>query len=109
MITRYAWRLAVSLAFLAQCWIAVAPLSEGRGLGLSAHVENAGNHRGHFTHDEASCPACSVLSLHVLTSHPVVIPVPAGPPVFRPVAPAASWTEAVITPSSQPRAPPSFV
>ena len=67
VLKRYGWRAATLLAFLAQCWIAVAPLSESRGFGLSAHVENAGNHRGHFTHDEATCAACSVLSLHVLS------------------------------------------
>lgn len=97
------------LAILAQCWIVVAPLSDSRGFGLSAHVEGTGNHRGHFTHDEASCAACSVLSLHALTSHPAVVPVPPGHPVFRSVVTAEAWIEPLLLKSVQPRAPPSFV
>jgi hypothetical protein len=97
------------LAILAQCWIAVAPLSESRGFGLSAHVEATGNHRGHFTHDAASCAACSVLSLHALSSHPAAVPVPPGQPVFRPVTTAEAWIEARQLESVQPRAPPEFV
>ncbi|HSU97759.1 MAG TPA: hypothetical protein VLI40_11050 [Gemmatimonadaceae bacterium] len=87
----------------------VAPLSESRGFGLSAHVEAAGNHRGHFTHDEASCAACSVLSLHALSSHPAAVPSPPGHPVFRPVTTAEAWIEALQLKAIQPRAPPASV
>ncbi|MES2356803.1 MAG: hypothetical protein V4529_00490 [Gemmatimonadota bacterium] len=87
----------------------MAPLSESRGFGLSAHVEAAGNHRGHFTHDAASCAACSVLSLHALSSHPAAVPVPPGQPVFRPVTTAEGWIEALQLKSTQPRAPPASV
>jgi hypothetical protein len=93
---------------LAQCWIAVAPLSESRGVGLSAHIEGAGNHRGHYTHEAASCAACSVLSLHVLSSNAAVIPVPAGQPLARVSVTPAVWTEPPRIHSSRPRAPPSF-
>ncbi len=106
---RLAWRIAAVLAVLAQCWIAVAPLSESRGFGLSAHVEGAGNHRGHFTHDEASCAACSVLSLHALSPHPAAVPIPPGQPIFRPVTTAEAWIETLRLPSAQPRAPPASV
>lgn len=97
------------LAILAQCWIAVAPLTESRGFGLSAHVEALGNHSGHFTHDAASCAACSVLSLHVLTSHPAAVPVPPGQPVLKVVVAAAGRVAPPPVNSSQPRAPPSVV
>lgn len=61
---RWAWRVATAFAFLAQCWIALAPLAEHRGFGASAHVEAAGIDK-HFAHDEATCAACAVLALHV--------------------------------------------
>lgn len=104
-----AWRLAAILAIAAQCWIALAPLSESRGFGLSAHVENTGNHSGHFTHDAANCPACTVLSLHVLSSHPAVVPIPPGRPAPRLVATTVVRMDPPALHASQPRAPPSFV
>ncbi|HEY5085974.1 MAG TPA: hypothetical protein VII66_01320 [Gemmatimonadaceae bacterium] len=107
--SRWGWRLGTLLAILAQGWIAVAPLSESRGFGLSAHVEAAGNHRGHFTHDEASCAACSVLSLHVLASHPAAVPIPPGQPRVGRVAAREAWIAPPRVRTSQPRAPPSFV
>ena len=96
------------LAVLAQGWIAVAPLTEGRGAGLASHVEAAGNHSGHFTHDEASCAACAVLSLHVLAAQPVVIPASIARLVLSldaiPVARIATGT----TRTTRSRAPPSI-
>jgi hypothetical protein len=81
-------------------------LSESRGFGLSAHVEALGNHRGHFTHDAANCPACTAMSLHVLSSHPPVVPVPPGQPVLRVVTTAKAWIAPVYGTQSHPRAPP---
>ncbi|MDQ6738179.1 MAG: hypothetical protein M3Z30_10835 [Gemmatimonadota bacterium] len=105
--TRAGWRLAALVAVLAQGWIAAAPLSEGRGAGLASHVEAAGNHRGHFTHDEASCAACAVLSLHVLAAHPVTVPAAFADIVSsREVSPIARI--AAATPHTfRSRAPPS--
>jgi len=103
------WRLAATLAVLAQCWIAVAPLSESRGFGLSAHVEALGNHRGHYTHDAATCPACTVLSLRALSSQPAVVPEAPEHPVFRMIVAAAAWLPASVVYTSQPRAPPAVV
>ncbi|MEO9225423.1 MAG: hypothetical protein ABI328_03510 [Gemmatimonadaceae bacterium] len=106
---RWGWRLAVTLAILAQCWIAVAPLTESRGFGLSAHVEGMGNHPGHYTHDEATCAACTVLSLHVLGSQPAVVPVAPDHSVFRLTAAPAVRVPAAVVHSAQPRAPPAVV
>src|SRR5665213_713437 len=92
----WVWRLAATLAVLAQCWIAVAPLSESRGFGLSAHVEALGNHRGHYTHDAATCPACTVLSLRALSSQPAVVPEAPEHPVFRMIVAAAAWLPASV-------------
>lgn len=105
----WVWRLAATLAVLAQCGIAVAPLSESRGFGLSAHVEALGNHQGHYTHDAANCPACTVLSLHVLSSQPAVVPEAPGHSVFRMTAAPAAWVPAAVVHSTQPRAPPAVV
>ena len=104
---RWGWRLATVLAILAQCWIAVAPLTESRGFGLSAHVEGLGNHPGHFTHDEATCAACTVLSLHVLGSQPSVVARAPDHSVFRMIAVPVMWVPATVVPSTQPRAPPA--
>ncbi|MEO7104479.1 MAG: hypothetical protein ABI311_13855, partial [Gemmatimonadaceae bacterium] len=105
----WVWRLAATLAVLAQCWIAVAPLSESRGFGLSAHVEALGNHRGHYTHDATTCPACTVLSLHVLSSQPAVVPGAPDHSVFRMIVAPVSWVPTAVVHPSQPRAPPAVV
>lgn len=104
---RFGWRLAALLAVVAQCWVAVAPLSESRGFGLSAHVEAAGTHRGHFTHDEASCSACSVMSMQLLGSNLPPLPVPAVAQLAFLGAFLQSATESPPPTAARPRAPPS--
>jgi hypothetical protein len=59
------WNVAVAIVFLVQGWVTTAPLLEGRGVGMSAHIEAPGA-QGHFTHDESSCAACTVLSMPAL-------------------------------------------
>jgi hypothetical protein len=96
-----------ALALLAQCWIAAAPLAEGRGLGAPAHVEGTGSGGKHFTHDAEDCAACAVMALQSLVPRVAAPPVP---PIAEPeqVAGRVS-TRPDFTPLrlSQPRAPPA--
>ena len=92
----WVWRAATAVALLAQCWIAAAPLAEGRGFGAPAHVEAAGISK-HFAHDAADCPACAVLALQSLVA---THDLPTATPGARPALVAAL---PVALPESSPR------
>ena len=102
-------RAAAVLAAAAQLVIgAIAPALEARAAqNLSEHVEPAGT-RLHLSHDEASCPSCSLRHLFAAEQGN-------RPPLARSpgAGPSTPWTSALIPavrlePSS-PRPPPLLV
>jgi hypothetical protein len=106
---RGVFRLAALLAFVAQLILAIAPLAEGRdGVGMAAHVEAPGA-TTHFTHNEATCAACSAQSLHATAVRrtPMFVPVAHEPRVTVaavPLAPSVDLTSHLFS-----RAPPSVI
>ncbi len=57
------WRPALLLFAVAQLFVVIAPLAEGRfGADAKAHVEAAGS-SGHHAHNEADCTSCVARSL----------------------------------------------
>lgn len=103
----WAWRIATAIALMAQCWVAAASLADARGLGASAHVEQAGTSK-HFAHDEASCAACTLLALNA-----AVVPrwpnrIPSALTKSSPGSAVCDTAPAAREPLSNPsRAPPS--
>jgi hypothetical protein len=58
------FRIAAALAFVTQVGVLAADVAEGsHGVGSAAHVERSGTAR-HYAHDDATCAACAVRSLH---------------------------------------------
>lgn len=59
------WYTFAFVVALLQGWIVAAPLADCRGQTMAAHVEAPGA-QGHFSHDEATCAACSVMALQLI-------------------------------------------
>ena len=66
-------RFAAALAFVTQVGMLAADIVEGaNGIGTAAHVDAQGTAR-HYAHNDATCAACAVRSLHASApSHPPV-------------------------------------
>jgi hypothetical protein len=98
-------RLLALLAGLGQLVMVLAGTIESwRGPDASAHVETRGTQL-HHAHDEATCPACIVQSLH---ARPERI---SDPPLSRrrieqPAATETTWVPACAAPTYTSRAPP---
>lgn len=100
-------RVAFALAMIAQFVGAMTAVAEGRaGRGFGAHVEGPGT-RSHFVHDESTCVACHVRSMHgreAATPRLAVVPpeVARSIPFSGPLAPP----RVELTPDNPSRAPP---
>ena len=99
-------RLAFALVLLAQSVGAWSVVSEGRGgRGLGAHVDGSGS-RSHYVHDESTCVACHVRSMHGQTSASVRLAV-VPPEVARSIPQRGTTPPRVeVTPDNPSRAPP---
>jgi hypothetical protein len=71
-----------ALAAIAQLTLLLASGAEAwRGRDASAHVEGAGTHL-HYAHDEATCVACNVQTMHAQAAPPAAtLPESAAPQV----------------------------
>jgi hypothetical protein len=67
---RSAWlrRAVAAWAVLIQCLIVAAPVADCRGPSNVAHIEDAGDHASHFTHDERTCGMCATIALQGIVS-----------------------------------------
>lgn len=102
-------RLLAFVAITAQLVLALAPLSEGRSATMATHVETSGAVRGHYAHNEATCPVCQARSIHGATPKEPA-PFLAGP--IRPTAVVDVVTHGISDDYSRqanPRAPPASV
>jgi hypothetical protein len=74
-------RFAFVFAILAQLVGVALTVEEGRGgLGAGTHIEAVGN-RAHYAHDETTCGACHLRSMHGGMAAPprLVLPLDFGP------------------------------
>ena len=103
------WHLVVVLAAVSQFSGVLLPLVEGReGRGMGAHIEAAGK-TGHYVHDEATCGACHVRSMHGRVALPPRAPVP-GHVAIVPHGAAPDRPSLAEHVSANPtRAPPSVI
>ena len=83
-------RLLAVLAGLGQLVMVLAGTIESwRGPDASAHIETGGTQL-HHAHDEATCPACTVQSLHSKPEF-AAAPPPSRRPIMAPRA-TSSWS-----------------
>ena len=102
-------RLLAILAMSAQLVLSAAPLFEGRVSSMASHVENAGAVRGHYAHNEATCPVCQARTLHG-TAAKQAVPLDNAP--IRATAVIDVRTVGIFadySPQANPRAPPSVI
>jgi hypothetical protein len=109
---RIGWlrHLAILLAAVSQlAGVALLPLLEGHeGRGVGTHIEAVGN-KTHYVHDETTCGACHVRSMHGRVVLPPRVPAPRDVAVV-PYAPSALRPPlADRTPANLTRAPPSVI
>lgn len=96
------------LATIAQIVVAAAPLAEGRDGRMASHVE-ANGQAAHFAHNDATCAACQVRTIHGTTSaSPAALPVVHLASTIR-VAGTLVVVSADRYPRENPRAPPSVI
>lgn len=103
------WHLAVVFAAVAQLAGVLLPLLEGReGRGMGTHIEAVGD-TSHYVHDDATCGACQVRSMHGRAAPPprLALPGDEGPAVHGFVASAAPRAEGPA--ANRTRAPPVVI
>lgn len=94
------------VALIAQVAVALAPLGEHLSGSMRPHVEAPGA-KGHFTHDEATCPACQARSIAGSTLYTPVAVVPTIRVQTADVAVVARVVAERHLHTTQSRAPPS--
>lgn len=99
-------RAAVVLYAVAQLFIALVSVTEGRfGADARAHVEAAGTSM-HHAHDEGGCAACAARALLSTNDRADRIALPARPKESVAEAQTASRPNMAARASARPRAPP---
>jgi hypothetical protein len=102
-------RLLAILAMAAQLVLSAAPLFEGRVSSMASHIENAGAVRGHFAHNEATCPVCQARTLQFAAAKQIV-PLESAPIRATAVVEVRSYgVFADYSLLANPRAPPSVI
>lgn len=99
-------RAAVLLYAVAQLFIALATVTEGRfGADARAHVETAGT-SAHHAHDEAGCAACAARALLWAIDGTERVRIPARPREFAVASRTDAHPDVATLASTRPRAPP---
>jgi cytochrome c553 len=102
-------RLAFVCAILAQLTGLALGVAEGRaGLGAGTHIEAVGTN-GHYAHDETTCGACHLRSMHGRVAAAPRLPVDEQIATEEPGALPAHPPVADRTTSNLSRAPPAVI
>lgn len=103
------WHLGVVLAAVSQLSGLLLPLLEGReGRGMGTHIEAVGD-KVHYVHDESTCGACHVRSMHGRVAPPPRLAISRDVRAVGYGLDASGPPLAERTSSNRTRAPPSVI